>query len=257
MINSTYLTARQQAGLEPVKEARTRPKREVVPEYILLVSMVALACLVNYLNWRADAQDHARMFAAQHTNNHAPKPPYIISTPMRKEVIYIDDVKVQRQWYFNDDASMRYVDTVPADSAKKIGYVKNDVVYSHDRRKKVWQRTEVAKGDSGSAAAYIAFDFKYDDERNYTMTVVSATPGGWDWTHHFDTYRNDQLAKQIIYDRFGASMQKDFTVDMTAKPPEVAATEPTRSASAEEQSAPRPTPPRRPNGPNVPPPRVR
>ncbi len=249
MIRPTYLKTDNPGTSLQVTSERARPKRQVVPEYFLLVLMIGLACLVNYLNWRADDQDQARIFAAHNTNAKAPRPPYIISTPMRRETVFIGKVKVHRQWFFNDDATMRYVDIVPIEGAAKVGYVRDDVVFSHDRTRKLWQKTEVAKGDSGRQAAYISYNFNYKDNDNYTVMVVSATQGGWEWTHHLDTYQNNQLAKQLIYSRSGAATQRLYAV--TDKPsvidqPPVAGSEAAKAtvesdeASAGKNDRPRP-----------------
>jgi hypothetical protein len=212
VIRPTYLVSEKPAAQGVTELGRKRPARQLVPEYFLLVLMIGLACLVNYLNWRADDQDKARIFAVHNTNARAPRPPYIISTPMRHEIVAIDGVKIRRQWYFNDDASMRYVDIVPPDGSKKVGYLKNDVVYSHDRTRKIWQKTEVPHGDFGPQAAFISFNFDYKNDTDYTVTVVSATQGGWEWTHHIDTYRAGQLTRQLIYSRSGAVTERQFAM---------------------------------------------
>lgn len=212
MIRSTKLILTESEKLAERQRAAERVRRNAIAEYALLLVMVALCASVNYLNMRSDDQDQARAFAARYVRQGPPKPPYIISTPMRKETILVGSVKVERQWYFNDDATMRYVDSVPEESAQQVGYLKNDVVYSHDRRRKVWQRTDVPTGDSGKPASYVSFQFDYKSDSDYSVTVVSATPGGWRWTHHKDTFENEQLASQVIYERSGQSTRRTFAV---------------------------------------------
>ncbi len=177
VIRSTNLTQTETQRLAERARNGERKRRNAIAEYALLLVMAILGSSVNYLNTRSDEQDQARAFAAKYVRQGTPKPPYIISTPMRRETILIGETSVERQWYFNDDATMRYVDTVPDDEAKKVGFSKNDVVFAHDRKRKVWQRTEVATGDFGRPAAYVSFQFNYTTDVDYTVMVVSATSG--------------------------------------------------------------------------------
>lgn len=214
MIRSTSLntTAKKQSVVDEIRDEGTakHKRKNAVPEYALLLALVLMAAGVNYLNLMADDQDKARAFAAKYYRNGNPTPDYKISTPMRKETVIISGISFERHWFFNDDSTMRYVDVVPPSGAEKIGYLRNEVVYTTNRRRKAWQKTDVLEGDNGRPASFVSFDYQYTTDSDYTVSVVSGVDGGWRWTHHIDTYVNDQISHQIIYDKNGHGRRRTF-----------------------------------------------